>query len=85
MSVFILTQAFLYDKGGHQSTNARWVIFLLTFEWLVIISVFIVEIGLYKKLPNGEEKGPDYFTVNWSTIRMCGYGKALISLFKYMP
>lgn len=50
------------------------MIVLLVGEWIVVITVILIEIFSGKKL------GADY-----NTVRMCGYAKALITLVKYMP
>ena len=67
-----LTQTFMYDRGK-QSTNWFWVGFLI-FEFVLVVTFFIVEVS-----------NPNAVTQGWFTIRMCGYCKAAITFFKYMP
>jgi len=67
-----LTQTFMYDRGK-QNTNWFWVSFLV-FEFVLVVSFFLVEVV-----------NPNAVTQGWFTIRMCGYCKAAITFFKYMP
>ena len=62
----------MYDRGK-QNTNWFWVSFLV-FEFLLVVSFFLVEVS-----------NPNAITQGWFTIRMCGYCKAAITFFKYMP
>ena len=74
LSSFIFSQALIYPRGKLQSKISWWVIILLVLEWLLVLILFGIEIY-----------DPTLISQSWSTIRMCGYAKALITLVKYMP
>lgn len=68
-----LTQVWLFERGT-QRKFSLWVLAMLVLEWVLVISVFVLEgiVGL-----RIDDK--------YNTFKIAGYWKTLITFFKYWP
>ena len=58
---------------------------ILALQWILLLAVYFLEIGIFSKDAQTKALQSDNFVMNWNTIRVCGYNKALITFLKYSP
>ena len=72
LSNVCLAQALTYDRG-EQKLCKVWINVFMAIMWCLVLGLFVFELF-----------NPD-IDQSYGTVRMAGYGKAAITLVKYMP
>ena len=76
----------IYHRGAYENVPVqRWVVVILALQWILLLAVYFLEIGIFSKDAQTRALQSDNFVMNWNTIRVCGYNKALITFLKYSP
>ncbi|CAI2376790.1 unnamed protein product [Moneuplotes crassus] len=79
-----LSQVFIY-KRGHQKHFKRWSLITLAILWGCVSLVFLLEGIILQYHPSHSFLGISKIPIDLNTLRMAGYGKAVITFLKYCP